>query len=183
MEWLLNLIFLIAGVATVLYNLPGLVSGLAHFSTRAGKISVLITGVSVLIGLSMIFFHSEILMVILGVYLLVLPTVQVLMAENHGRQFKAELPKMLLGVVLILIGPGKAIAVLVDIVGWGLTVLTVAYVVWVTADRVIRLKRAQHTTGNRLFIDQNGDGTVDSVFVDTTGDGKPDTEKKFRGNK
>jgi len=182
-EWLLKAVFLIAGLATILYNLPGLVSGLLHLSTRAGQIAVLITGISILIGLLMIFFHSDVLMIVLGVYLLVLPTVQVVISRDRGRQFKAELPKMLLGLVLVLIGPGKALEVLFDVVGWLLTILTVAYVVWVAVDRMLRAKKAEHTTGNRLFVDQNGDGTVDSVYVDTTGDGKPDTEKRYRNGK
>lgn len=182
-EWLLKAVFVIAGGATILCNLPGLVSGLLHFSTRAGQIAVMITGISIFIGFLMIFFHSDILMIVLGVYLLVLPMVRILISRDRGRQFKIELPKMLLGLVLVLIGPGKALEVLFDIVGWVLTVLTVAYVVWVAVDRMIRTKKAEHTTGNRLFVDQNGDGTVDSIYVDTTGDGKPDTEKRYRNGK
>ena len=180
---LLKIIFIIAGAATVLYHLPGFVSGLANINKRTGQVTLILSTLSLILGVVMIFHHSTVLMVILGIYLLVLPTVQILLAQNRSLQLKTELPKIILGIVLILIGPGRALEILFDVAGWLITILTVAYVVGVFVSDRIRQKRANHTTGNRVFVDHDGDGSVDSVIVDTTGDGKPDTEKPYRNRK
>jgi hypothetical protein len=38
-------------------------------------------------------------------------------------------------------------------------------------------------TGGRVFVDTDGNGTIDAVYVDTTGDGKVDTKIDIEENK
>ena len=61
-----------------------------------------------------------------------------------------------------------------------LTLACAAYLVF----RMVRQPKASTaTTGNRIFVDSDGDGSIDTVYVDTTGDGKADTATPFREEK
>ena len=64
------------------------------------------------------------------------------------------------------------------------TLFTGAFTVLSSIAVFFKVRRAAQVrvSGGRghLFVDKDGDGTVDAVFVDTTGDGKPDTEVEYR---
>lgn len=177
-DFLLKLIFVVMGVITVLSSIPGLIAGVAAFSTAGGKLSLIVSAISAVVGFLMIFNHNELLMVFLGIYMIVLPALNVLLAKEHFRQFKAELPKLIIGILLILLGPANTIDMLFRVAGWVVIAVTVVY----SAILFFGMKRKPRVTvsGARVFIDKDGDGTVDAVFVDTTGDGKADTEVEYR---
>ena len=126
----------------------------------------------------MIFWHSTFLMFFLGAYMIVLPLIEILLAKRKSEQLKAELPKLILGVVMLLLGPAKTIGVLFDVAGWVIIGLTLINAI----ASLLSLKKVQKNTGGRIFVDYTGDGVVDSVYIDTTGDGKVDTETKYREN-
>ena len=77
---------------------------------------------------------------------------------------------MILGVVLLVVGPAETLGILFDVAGTIILVLSVVIALVMLA----RAKRYSNKTGGRIFADTDGDGTIDTVFVDTTGDGKPD---------
>ncbi len=178
-DLLLKLLFVVMGVITVISSIPGLIAGIVAFSTAGGKLSLLVSVVSAVIGFLMVFNHNEFLMIFLGVYMIVLPAVNILIAKDHFGQFKAELPKLVIGILLILLGPANTIDMLFRIAGWVIIALTVVYsaVIFFGMNK----KPKVTVSGTRVFVDKNGDGTVDAVFVDTTGDGKADTEVEYRG--
>lgn len=180
-DFLLNVVFVVMGIVTVLYNIPGLVLGLVGIRTRFGVLSLLLSLVSVAIGLLMIFWHTGILMIVLGVYMVVLPLIQILLAKEKLIKLKVELPKLIVGVVLLLLGPAKAIGTALDLAGWLVLILTAVYVIVVLVGQS-RVDRHVDQTGNRVFVDTTGDGKIDAVYVDTTGDGKVDTSTSYRDN-
>lgn len=181
--FLLKVLFVVMGVLTVLSAIPGLFAGLASPRTGTGRLSLIVSLLSILIGVVMIFWHSSVLMLILGLYLLLFPLVEILTAHDKAARLKNELPKMIVGVVLLLVGPAKAIDVMLDVAGIGVIVLSLLYVVFCLLAEVRRQTRKETATGNRIFVDTTGDGKVDTVYVDTTGDGKPDTAKRYREKK
>jgi hypothetical protein len=182
-DFLLKLIFVVMGVITVLSSIPGLVAGAATFSTGAGKLSVIVSLISAIVGFLMIFNHNDILMIVLGVYMIALPILNVILAKDHLAQFKAELPKLIIGLLLVILGPAKTLDTLFRVAGW----VVIAFTVLSSVAVFFKVKRAArvHISSGRghLFVDKDGDGTVDAVFVDTTGDGKPDTEVEYRRDK
>ena len=180
---LLKFIFVIVGIVTVVYQLPGIVTGLAHLDTGAGKVSLILSLISAAIGFLMIFFHSTVLLLILGAYLIFVPIVQIVVAKERLLVIKSELPKIILGVVLLIVGPAKALGFLFDVAGWIILVLSALYVVISLIVTTKRKTKYANTTGGRVFVDTTGDGKIDTVYVDTTGDGKPDTAKRYRDGK
>ncbi|MBQ8212734.1 MAG: hypothetical protein IJZ80_01900 [Clostridia bacterium] len=181
--FLLKILFVVMGIITVLSAVPGLLVGISSVDTAAGRVSLIVSLISIVIGFLMIFWHSSILMIVLGIYLLVFPLIEILLSKDKAVRLKSELPKMIVGLVLILVGPAKALDVMLDIAGWGVIVLSVVYVVLSLFAGVRNQNKKEATTGNRIFVDTTGDGKVDTVYVDTTGDGKPDTAKRYRDSK
>ena len=176
---LLKIVFVIMGIITVFYSLPGITLGVMSFSTKTGKLTLLLSALSAVIGFLMIFWHSTFLIFFLGAYMIVMPVIEILLAKDKLDQLKAELPKLILGVVMLLLGPAKTLDVLFDIAGWVIIVLTLIN----TLASLISIKKVQKNTGGRIFVDTTGDGKVDTVYIDTTGDGEADTATKYRENK
>lgn len=182
--FLMKAIFVIVGVLTVLGSLPGLLIGYAARSTAVGAFSFVSSLISLLMGFFMMFNVSAVLLIVVGAYMILLPLCNLIIGK--GRGWRRELPRMILGAVLILLGPERTLATMLRVAGWvvlGLTAVLIAISLLSALRRVPRAKRAERTTGNRVFVDVDGDGDVDSVYVDTTGDGKPDTERRYRGSK
>ena len=175
---LLKLVFIIMGIITVISNVPSIVVGMMSFSTREGKIATVFGLLSAVMGFLMIFFHSELLMILLGVYMIVMPILEILLSAQKMIRFKAELPKMILGVVMILVGPAQTLSILFDVAGWVVLALTAIYLIGSLLS-LGKGKKAANVTGGRIFVDSTGDGKVDEIYVDTTGDGKVDTSVRY----
>ena len=182
-DLLLNIVSIIMGVVTIVCNIPSLIRGIGNIHKRGGVFTLIVSGISILLGLMMIFYSSEVLLIAVGIYMVLLPVLNILLAKEHFAQFKAELPKLIIGAVLILLGPATTLDVLFDVAGWIVLVLSVLYAVLLIVTKTMRLKRSQNTTGSRVFVDTDGNGTIDTVYVDTDGNGKPDTATRYKGKK
>lgn len=180
--FLLRIVFIVMGIVTVLYNIPAVVAGLAMIHTRGGQLSLVLSLISLVLGFVMIFWHDSALMIILGVYMIVLPILQIICSKDRLLRLNTELPKLIIGVVLLLIGPARALGVVFDIAGWLILIFTAIYAVSVII-REIRIGKKVPKTGGRIFADTTGDGKIDTVYMDTTGDGKPDTATEYRSDK
>ena len=170
-DLLLRLAFVIVGALTVITQIPCILSGLLHLSERGGggKLLLFSSLISTALGLLMIFCHSALLSVLL------------LTDGDKRTRLQKELPRMILGVVLVLIGPAAILDLLFDVAGWVILVLTLVYAAVTLLAARRRTERA-HVTGNRIFADTDGDGSIDTVYLDTTGDGRADTATHYREN-
>ena len=165
-EFLTKVIFVVLGSVMILSAIPSLVLGMSFSGGRAGKLSLISALVSVLMGIVLIFWHNNILMIVLGVYFLLFPLLEIALAKDRMRHFKSVLPKLIIGVVLLVLGPAKTLDLLFDVVGWivlGLTALSILVTVIVFLKYQ---KKMSQTTGSRIFVDHDGDGTIDAVYID-----------------
>jgi len=182
-DFLIKVIFIVMGILTVVYNIPGFVAGLVSIQTRTGLVTMLLSAVSIATGLIMIFWHSELLMLFLGAYMVIFPLVEILLSEDKVQRLKTELPKLIIGIVLLLVGPSKVMNVMFDVAGWIVIGLTAIYVLIMFFTMMKKSNQANMKTGNRIFADTTGDGKIDTVYHDTNGDGTPDTAKKYNEDK
>ncbi len=176
---LLTLVFVVMGVITVVGSLPGVLRGIGEIASPQGKAMLLLSSISLILGLLMIFWNNGILMILLGVYMLLFPVVNILLATDKLVQLTAEAPKLIIGFVLILLGPAGTFGLLFDIAGGVLILLSVLHVI----RAYLTLRRHQHTTGSRIFVDTDGNGTIDAVYVDTDGNGEADTATHYKEQK
>ena len=177
--FLLDLVFFIMGIATVVVSLPAFFSLLPLRHTKVGRVSLICTAFMVLAGFLMLFWHSSILLIVVGVVMIVQPILSIASASDRQARLKSELPKLIIGAILILLGPAGTLEVLFDIAGAGLIVLSILYLIW--SYRLV--KKAQHITGNRIFVDEDGNGTIDAIYVDTDNNGEADTATDYREKK
>ncbi len=177
--FLLDVVFFIMGIATIVVSLPALISLLPLRHTRVGSVSLVCTALLVIAGFLMLFWHSSVLLIIVGVVMIAQPILSIVSATGRQARLKAELPKLIIGVVLLLLGPANAIDVLFDVAGVGLIVLSIIYLIAM----YVVLKKSQNVTGNRVFVDTDGNGTIDTVYVDTDGNGEVDTATDYREKK
>ena len=178
-SFLIDLVFFIMGIATIVVSLPALISLLPLRHTKVGNISLICTTLMVVAGFLMLFWHSSVLLIIVGIVMIAQPILAIASAADRAARLKSELPKLIIGAVLILLGPANAIGYLFDIAGAGLIALSILYLIWTY--RII--KKTQNITGNRIFADTDGNGTIDTIYVDTDGNGEADTATDYREKK
>jgi hypothetical protein len=178
-SFLMGIIFIIIGILTVFNNLPSLIFSFFDFKTNEGKIMLVLSFFATAIGVAMIFFHNWILMIVLGIYFIFIPLLRLLLSQRHQELVGEELPKMILGVVMLLLGPASMMSILFRVAGIAVIALSAVYMVGAS----VALSRAQVQTGNRVFVDETGDGKVDTVYVDTDGDGEVDSATRYRDDK
>lgn len=182
----LTVICIICGILTLLSGIPqlvGAVSGLMK-KEKMAIVDLVMSIVTVIVGLMLIFSRNEIIMIVVGAYLIVFPVIRILIAKEKMAQLKSELLAIVLGVALVLIGPGAALDIIFKIAGAVVIVFSVIYIVfgilaYLKANRALENGEA----GSRVFVDTDGNGTIDAVYVDTTGDGKLDTKIDIEENK
>jgi hypothetical protein len=77
------------------------------------------------------------------------------------------------------LGPANTIDILFDIAGIGVIVLSIVYLI----SMYVVVKKSQNTIGARVFVDEDGNGTIDAVYVDTDGNGEADTATHYKEKK
>lgn len=177
--FLLDIVFFVMGIITIAVSLPALISLLPLRHTSVGNVSLICTALMVVAGFLMLFWHSSVLLIIVGVVMIAQPILAIASATDRQARLKAEAPKLIIGVILILLGPANAIDILFDVAGIGLIVLSIVYLI--SMYRVV--KKSQNVTGARIFVDEDGNGTIDAIYVDTDGNGKADTATNYRKKK
>ena len=177
--FLLDVVFFIMGIATIVVSLPALISLLPLHHTKVGSVSLVCTALMVAAGFLMLFWHSSVLLIVVGIVMIAQPILAIASDNDRQARIKAEAPKLIIGVVLLLLGPANAIGVLFDVAGVGLIVLSIVYLI--STYKIV--KKAQNITGNRVFVDEDGNGTIDAVYVDTDGNGEPDTATDYKEKK
>ena len=111
---ILSLIFIIVGIFILIANLPSFI-----YSLTSVNIPGIITSLlPILAGILMIFWHNSVLFYILGLYLIILPIIRILMAYDKSLHLRIELPRIVIGVLLLLIGPGTVINTFFDVAGY-----------------------------------------------------------------
>ena len=73
-----------------------------------------------------------------------------------------------IGLVMILIGPGATVSILLRVAGVVIIVLSALYGIFGFIASIIAANKAKKQTGDRVFVDADGDGTVDSVYLNTS---------------
>ena len=177
--FLLSLVFVLMGIMTVIFNLPPFLGALAKNDEPGNRSTLILSSISLAIGILLIFWHTSLLMIVLGVYMIAFPIIRIVQAADRAEKTKKELPRLILGAVLLILGPASLLDILFDIAGGLIILLSLFYLVF----SYLALRKHQNTPGARIFADTDGNGTIDTVYVDTTGDGKADTATEYKEEK
>lgn len=119
-------IFIILGIFVIINSIPTFISSLAALPDKNALVVFVMSAVSLIMGFVMIFFRNEVFTIIVGIYLLLLPIYRIITASDKKAQFTADAPSIILGLVLILVGPGK----LIVYVGIVMIAVSVVYAIY-----------------------------------------------------
>ena len=149
---------IIYGILIIIGNVPGLISGIANVNKPAGVFDLVCSILGVGLGVAMIFYQGTILVVLVAVYLIVFPLIRVCIAGQKMEQFKRELLRMILGVVLLIFLPslvGAAftlVHLLLVIGGWVVIALSALFGV-IEIVRVAMAKEIDAPENGQIYVD------------------------------
>lgn len=170
----------LCGIVGLVVSIPPFLDALMHNGEEGSAAGIILYGAAVLLSLALLISRNFVMMIIVGLCLIVIPVIRISKATDTGAQFREELPRILVGVLLVVVGPCKVVDWLFRVIGAVVLVLTVVYFVYGLLRYLGKIGKAESATkGTRTFVDTTGDGKVDTIYVDTTGDGKTDTEMPY----
>ena len=202
---MLNAAFALIGISLVLTSIPNLIGGIVSIKQKKGKFDLVFSIITIVVGvilaiygviaalinfgvnfLSMPLIINQAMVVLrwvlcglIALYLIVLPIIRIVKAEKKALQFKAELIKMILGVLLVvLLICGVLGTVLQHLIGITLIVAGALTVILAIINLIVGLvgisKAAKDPVAVAVAVDTDGDGKADAIVIDTDGDGKAD---------
>lgn len=122
---IIDALFVILGIMIILCSIPDIYDAITELSKK-GLLPLILAAIPAIVGLVLIFWHNSVVMILIGVYLLIMPIIRIVTSSDPKTQFSLELRSLILGLVLILIGPGS----IIKWAGWGLVVLSVGYALY-----------------------------------------------------
>ena len=149
---------IIYGILIIIGNVPGLISGIANVNKPAGVFDLVCSILGVGLGVALIFYQGSILVALVAVYLIVFPVIRVCLAGEKMEQFKRELLRMILGVVLLVFLPslvGAAftlVHLLLVIGGWVVIALSALFGV-IEIVRVAMAKEIDAPENGQIYVD------------------------------
>lgn len=180
-DQLFNLLAFLLGVVGLVVSLPPFLDAVIRNGEKDSAGGILMYGAAVILSLALMLSRNFVVMIVVGLCLIVIPVVRISMADDSSAQLKKELPRILIGLVLVVVGPCRVIDWLFRAMGVLVLLLTAIYFVYGLLSYLGKIGKAESVTkGTRTFVDTTGDGKVDTIRVDTTGDGKTDTEMPYR---
>ncbi len=105
LEKVIEIGLIIYGVIVIIGNVPGLISGIANITKPAGIFDLIASAVGIALGIALIISQNQVLVILLAVYLIIFPIVRIILAKQKGEQFKREILRIVLGVLLWIFVP------------------------------------------------------------------------------
>lgn len=122
---------IITGIIVIISDIPSLIYGIMNIKTPRGIFDVISAILGIGLGCMMIFMQGTVITVIVSVYLVALPIVRVLFAENKMDCLKEEWVRILIGILLLVFLPALLNAAdtivyyVLLIAGWAAIVISV----------------------------------------------------------
>ena len=196
--------YALIGISLVLTTIPNLVGGIMSIKEKKGKFDLIFSIVTMVIGVVLAIYGIVTLLLAIGIagvgvpgvvgvimtilrwvicglialYLIILPIIRIITAEKKFMQFKAELVKMIFGVlIVVLLICGLLATFLRRFIGIVLILvgaLTVLLAIVHLIVGLIGMKKADKKPAVAVVMDVDGDGNADAVALDVDGDGNAD---------
>ncbi len=105
LEKIIWIALIVYGVIVIIGNVPGLISGIANIHKAAGIFDLIASALGIALGIALIFSQNKVLAILLAVYLIIFPIIRIILAKQKGEQFKREILRIVLGVLLWVLVP------------------------------------------------------------------------------
>ena len=98
-----DILVIAMGLLTAVLNLPSLLVAMKGIAKKGEWVNLLMALSSIVLGMLLMLLQTEFLLLLLGVYSVLLPLVRILLVENHAQRLKREVPRFLVGLVMVTI--------------------------------------------------------------------------------
>ena len=143
-DFLFKIFFIGFGVLTLISGVPQLVFSISNLGSKPKEsvFDMILAIITICLGLILMFIQSKIALIIVGAHLIVFPVIRVLLSGEKLLQLKKEMPIMILGIIMVVVGHVKAKGILFDIAGIIIIVLSVFYMIFgIVATKKINSKQ------------------------------------------
>ncbi len=182
----LHITMLVIGVVIILVHLPGLITSALHIGENNALPTLILSAIGVVFGILLLINQGPIISALVALYLLIMPIVRLITACDRKAQLRAELPRLILGIVIAVLFPGTladgaigALCWIIRIAGIVCCAASVVYAIvgCVTLSKAARMSAKQHP--DVIFADTTGDGKIDTVYYDDDRDGTVDRKTPY----
>ncbi len=112
-DTLIKIVFIIIGILIILGSINDLIIGYK----LKDKVKLISSIIDIILAIILIFFHNIVFLIVIALYLLIYPIIRIFKNPNHYLQFKFELPRLLLAIVLLILSPQGILNILFIILG------------------------------------------------------------------
>lgn len=116
--------FLIGGLVIV----NGTYSLYKSIKTK-NSIDIINSIIDICFGIVLLWFHKTFMIIIVAIYLIAIPVIRIIMNKDHKTQLIIELPRLIIGLVLILLTPEGVLSILFKVIGVLLLVIGIIGVI------------------------------------------------------
>ncbi len=130
-DTILNTIFTLVGVAIIIINsIPCYLAWNQALNDKKKLLPAVIYTLTIFLGLLFIFLWSnQIVSILFGVWLIVLPIIRIVRSENWKAQLKKELPLLLVGVLSLFISAQAILGIIIKIFGGLVIVYSIVMII------------------------------------------------------
>lgn len=125
-EKLLQIIFIIIGAFLLIDGIIGLVNNYKSSSSNL----LILNSISIVLGILLMFNINVVVNIIIALYFIALPLFEIIKnKDNYKNEIKNQLPKFIIAILIILFGIGGLFNILLKIIGWGLIIFAIVYLI------------------------------------------------------
>ncbi len=128
---LLNFIFIVIGLFIILDNIIPCFTywSMANSNPKITSLA-LISTLSVIFGFMFIFWHNQVLTIILGVWLIVFPIIRIILSTDWLGQLKKEIPLFAIAILLFFVPASTIIGIMLKVFGYIFIVLGISIIIY-----------------------------------------------------
>lgn len=112
---LIDVIFIIIGAVIILTNVMDTITAFKDYEKN--KKDALLGLLNIILGIILIINHGIVILILIALYFIALPLYKLYYATNKKDQFISDLPKYIIGVVLILLSPKVIVDIIIVVLG------------------------------------------------------------------
>ncbi len=125
-DFFTRILFIIFGVIFILEGLLALLSE----SVRKNVFLIVANALAILLGILLIFFQEGFIRISVGIYFIGVPVILLILRREYFKEeLKEQLPKIVVGLLVLILGIGGFVNILLDVLGWILIVGAVLYLI------------------------------------------------------
>lgn len=129
-EDILRVVFIAIGIIIIWGGITSLFSNRYIVDEKEKNISFIISMITIITGFLLIYLYNQVAQLIIGFFLIALPTVKIISFNDHKEVLKKELFKIIIGVIVLVCGIGSIMDIILKILGVVVIILSLIYMIY-----------------------------------------------------